>query len=127
MMNGKPNANVSLIQRKIDTCYPEYAVVRNLDPNKPMESNEQWDCTIGYFSYTSEGLSKAVDLFRYKTEENYISRMRLEELATNFKDYIFDLEEDKNVNEVINELVDCYDISENEIEFFGLQKDDETE
>lgn len=111
--------NVALIKRGEKNR--EYAVVRNLDMTEPFESDCQWDRTIDYFRADIEGLQKAVDIFRYKTEENYIPRARLEELATLFKDgLIEDGEED--ALEYFDETCEMSDI---EKEYFGIESEDE--
>lgn len=118
--------NVALIERKTNAKYPEYAVVRNLDRHKSMECDDQWDNTIGYWNNDMRGLANAVDLFRQKTEQNYIPRVRLEELATRFKDYAFEMAENSyDTNDIIEDLQNEYDITDYELEFFGIEKADE--
>ena len=118
--------NVALIERKTNAKYPEYAVVRNLDRHKSMECDDQWDNTIGYWNNDMRGLANAVDLFRQKTEQNYISRARLEELATRFKDYAFEMAENSyDTNDIIEDLQNEYDMTDYELEFFGIEKADE--
>lgn len=112
----KENANVALIERKMNTKYPEYAVVRNLDVSKPMENNCQWDATICYTLHTVEGLQACIEEYRIKTEENYIPRCRLEELATNFKDKMLEWMDTEDLTEVCDEFY----ISKYEREFFGI-------
>jgi len=117
--------NVALIERKTNTRYAEYAVVRNLDRHKSMECDDQWDNTIGYWNNDMRGLANAVDLFRQKTEQNYISRARLEELATRFKDYAFEMAENSyDTNDIIEDLQNEYDMTDYELEFFGINKDE---
>lgn len=108
--------NVALIKRGEKN--KEYAVVRNLDTEEPFESDSQWDNTIQYYSDDIEGLQKAVDCFRRKSEYNYIPRCRLEELATNFKDYVYDNCDDED--EVAEEWCNEYELTENECNFFGI-------
>ena len=79
------NRDYALLQSESDT---EYAVVSGYDPTQP--EDEQWN-HASYFPYwykhTVEKANKlqiALDCFRMKTENNYISRQRLEELATKF-------------------------------------------
>lgn len=64
-----------------------------------------------YILATVEGLESALETFRIKTEENYIPRSRLIELATQFKDCAL---EDEYLAYVIDNM------NESEIEFFGL-------
>ena len=111
------NRNIALIKR--GKKYPEYAVVRNLDMTKPMESDEQWDLTIEYYNPTISGrsnlecLQAAIDCYRAKTEENYISRERLDVIFKNMRDYIYDYFE--NADAVDKELIDYLGLEENEI------------
>lgn len=117
--------NVALIERKTNAKYPEYAVVRNLDRHKSMECDDQWDNTIGYWNNDMRGLANAVDLFRQKTEQNYIPRVRLEELATRFKDYAFEMAENSyDTNDIIEDLQNEYDMTDYELEFFGINKEE---
>lgn len=83
----------SLILRK--TNLDEYAVVYGLN-----EENGEWQHTVGYWNFGKysrldkvEALQAALDCFRVKTENNYISRCRLEELATKFKDGLIEYDE----------------------------------
>lgn len=87
--------NYALLQSESDT---QYAVVSGYDPTQP--EDQQWSHGT-YFTYQNDtqkanSLANALELFRYRTEENYISRSRLEELATQFKDELLEeyLEED---------------------------------
>jgi len=115
--------NVALIERKTNTRYAEYAVVRNLDRHKSMECDDQWDNTIGYWNNDMRGLANAVDLFRQKTEQNYISRARLEELAAQFIDRLIETYvDDPETSEIMEDLIEIYELSDYEIEFFGLEK-----
>ena len=96
----------------------EYAVVNGLNKDR-----NEWDWTVSYWNFSqfgleqSEALSKAIDCFRAKTEPDYISRLRLEELATLFKDGL--IEDDRaSAMEYFNEVCD---MTENELEFFGIE------
>lgn len=98
----------------------EYAVVGGLNKNK-----NEWDWTVSYWDFgrfgleQPEALSKAIDCFRAKTEPDYISRCRLEELATLFKDRL--IEDDReSAMEYFNEVCE---MEENELEFFGIDED----
>lgn len=113
--------NIALIKR--GEKHKEYAVVMNLDVEKPFESNDQWDWTVEYYSADIKGLQQAVDCFRRKSEYEYISRARLEELATNFKDFIMDYIEDEE--DTTEELIAAYDIEDYEASFFGLKESEE--
>jgi hypothetical protein len=105
----------------------EIAVVYGLN-----EEKEEWEHTCNYWSYEYNGsptMSKAValsyglELFRVKTEENYISRYRLEELCTKFKDALYEADEEYADDFVEQE---CF---ENEMEWLGIteSEDDEDE
>lgn len=117
------DGNVALILR--GKTNPEYAVVRNLDTEEPFECDTQWDWTIAYYSDNIEGLQKAIECFRIKTEENYISRMRLEELATNFKDWAIDNQNSYYEDEAKEILISECELSDYEAEFFGLKESEE--
>lgn len=120
------DGNVALILR--GTKYPEYAVVRNIDITKPMESDEQWDNTIEYYPVNNSlnALANAVDCLRRKTETQYISRTRLEEIATKEKDYISELLEDEiGYQEGVNYFRDELEMEDYELEFFGIEIDKE--
>lgn len=120
------NDKYALIER--GTRIHEYAVVSGLN-----EEKKEWDWTVAayafYYSgnvvaqYTqAEALGKAVDLFRLRTEENYISRPRLEELATNFKDKIYQDIMDTETEEEAEEFFKDYCEMENhELTFLGLE------
>jgi hypothetical protein len=105
----------------MDTKYPEYAVVRNLDLSKPMENNCQWDNTIGYTLHTIEGLQACIEVFRDKTESEYIPRCRLEELATLFKDGL--IEDDEEQAKIYFD--ETCDMTHYEKRFFGIEKNEE--
>lgn len=109
----------------------EIAVVYGLNKEK-----EEWKHTCNYWSYEYDGnpigcldkafaLSQALELFRVKTEENYIHRNRLEELATKFKDGLLECDEDF-ATEFFEE--EC-ELTENEREWLGIteSEDDEDE
>ncbi len=118
--------NIALILRGEKIKFAEYAVVRNLDLDKPEENNEQWDFTIEYYQNDVYGLQKAIECFRTKTEENYIPRMRLEELATQFKDGLVEAYgDDPETSEVIEDLIETYELADYEAEFFGLKESED--
>lgn len=86
----------ALLQSESDT---QYVVASGYDPTQP--EDQQWNHGT-YFTYQDDSqkvssLANALELFRYRTEENYISRSRLEELVTNFKNELLEeyLEEDE--------------------------------
>lgn len=113
--------NVSLLQSKSDT---QYCVCSNYNPEAKEDS--QYDSGT-YFCYWGDVerkvyfLAAALENFRVKTEENYIPRPRLEELATQFKDGL--LEDDK---ESALEYFDfTCEMSDEEKEFFGVSESEE--
>ena len=99
----------------------QYAVVSGYDPNQP--ENQQW----GHGTYLTHwnqsiedkqiALFHAIEQFRLKTENNYISRYRLEELATKFKDRLLEADEDFAMEYFGSEC----EMSESEKEFFGIE------
>lgn len=115
--------NCALIKRGSDM--QQYAVVRNLN-----KENGEWDWTVGYSMFdkcsgTTEikALQKMIELFRAKTEPDYISRSRLEELATYFKDGL--IEDDKK--SAMEYFDNVCEMTEEEKEFFGIEEEDEDE
>lgn len=116
--------NIALIKR--GEKHQEYAVVRNLDVEESFESDSQWDNTIEYYSADIEGLQKAVDCFRRKSEYEYISRARLEEIATKFKDTCFEIGGIEEIGDgtVGESLILSCDLEDYEIEFFGIPKEE---
>lgn len=113
--------NVSLLQSQSDT---QYCVCRNYDANA--KEDQQYDGGT-YFCYWGDKerkayfLSAALENFRVKTEENYISRARLEELATKFKDALYEADEEYASDFVEQE---CF---ENEMEWLGIENNGEDE
>lgn len=116
---GEKKGNIALILRgeKIGKRDREYAVVRNLDLNEPMESDCQWDNTISYHYPTIQGLQAAIEVFRDKTESTYIPRCRLEELATQFKDGL--MEDDEEQARIYFD--ETCDMTHYEKQFFGIE------
>ena len=112
----------ALLQSESDT---QYVVVSGYDPTQP--EDKQWSNGT-YFVYWDDKekkamfLSNALELFRCITENNYyISRQRLEELATKFKDGLFAAYlEDQEYNEFFDN--EC-EMIESEKEFFGIGVD----
>ena len=97
----------------------EYAVVSGLNKDK-----NEWDWTVSYWNFSSkfgmphsEALLEAIDCFRAKTEPGYIPRRRLEELATLFKDKLIEDDEES----ACEYFTDTCDMTENELEFFGIE------
>lgn len=110
--------NYALILRRENL--DEYAVVHGLD-----EGNAYWDWTVGcgwYFGRHSnkteaECLAKALDCFRCKTEDDYISYLRLDEIATNSLHAL--IEDD--YESAMEFFEDTLDLSDTEMEYFGIQ------
>lgn len=78
----------ALIKRGVNLN--EYAVVSQLN-----KETGDWAYTCIYYNFSpfsnltqAEALALSTDYFCYKTQNNYIPRYRLEELATKFKDRI---------------------------------------
>lgn len=99
----------------------EYAVVNGLDKTKG-----NWNWTVYYISFDkyspyaeAHALSLVTEVFRSKTETNYIPRFRLEELATKFKDGLFgaDLESEEYDEFFLDEC----EMEPHELEFFGIE------
>lgn len=115
--------NVALIKR--GNTRKEYAVVRDLDVHRSMEYDDCWGLTIGYYNDSIYGLQKAIECYRIKTEENYIPRFRLEELATKLKDYAEEvIESEIGHQEVVNYFRDELEMEDYELEFFGIETDE---
>lgn len=113
----------------------EYALIK-------MESTEEykivsdicadgsWAYTVCSWMYGKYGreeylvLQNAIDSFRARTENTYIPRSRLEELATQWKDKIIQdcwmTEEEQN-----EYFIGEQDMDDAELEFFGLLKGDD--
>ena len=102
----------------------EYAVVNGLN-----KETGEWAWTCEYWAYEYDGmtgnqayaLSSAIDCFRMKTEDNYIPRARLEELATLFKDGLI---EDDEYEAMIYFNETC-EMEDYEKKFFGIEEDNE--
>lgn len=104
------NKNYALLQSETDT---QYCVASNYDPTQP--EDQQWGHG-SYFMYQNAtekaiSLTNALNEFRYKTEDDYLTYSRAIELATQFKDCAL---EDEDLAYVIDNM------DESEIEFFGL-------
>lgn len=112
--------DVAFLVNEEDT---QYAVVRGYDPTQP--EDQQWKYAIEYFCHWKDSLERkieclqnALDCYRAKTERNYISRFRLAELATRFKDCC---EEEEYYEDVIDDMEDY------EKEFFGICQEEDDE
>ena len=103
----------------------QYAVVYGLD-----NANKCWGCTVDYADfgkYSSiteiEALQDMIELFRMRTETDYITRCRLEEVATLFKDVL--VEDDKE--QALIYFNEVCEMTESEKEFFGIETESEEE
>lgn len=111
----------ALIVRK--ESLDEYAVVSGLN-----KETGEWAHTCGYWyfgRYASmtkvNALQHALDYFRCKTEENYISRLRLEELATLFMDGLIEDDRESAMEYFENEC----EMESYEMKFFGMESEEE--
>lgn len=111
----------ALIKR--GTEFPEYAVVSGLVPEQERRfDGNDWDYTVAAYNVDAIELSHAIDAFRFFTEDRYILRGRLEELATKFKDGLLGAYlEPAEYEEFFDEECEMEDY---EKEFFGLKGDD---
>lgn len=113
--------NVSLLQSQSDT---QYCVCWNYNPSG--KENQQYD-NGKYFCYWEDKgqkpycLANALEAFRYRTEENYITRSRLEELASIFKDGLIEDDEEYAMEYF---TYDC-EMTDYELEFFGIETERE--
>lgn len=103
----------------------EYAVVNGLNKER---GNWAWTCCYYNFSEfapidKAEALFLALDYFRMRTETDYISRCRLEELAALFKDGLIE-DDEESAMEYFDEVCE---MTESEKEFFGIETESEEE
>ena len=103
----------------------EYAVVNGLN-----KETGEWCWTCCYYNFgnyspidKAKALFLALDYFRMRTEENYIPRCRLEELATQFKDGLIE-DDEESAMEYFDEVCE---MTESEKEFFGIETESEEE
>lgn len=113
--------NYALLQSESDT---QYAVVCSYDSTKP--EDQQW-ANGTYFTYwgdtkrKADCLQSALNCFRSRTEENYIPRCRLEELAALFKDGLISNDKESameyfnEVCEMTNEEKNFFHVETNKI------------
>lgn len=101
----------------------EYAVVYGLN-----KESGDWAHTAVYYNFgqyslisNEEALYYALDYFLMRTKENHISRYRLEELATLFKDGLIE-DDEESAHEYFDEV--CY-MTDEEKEFFGIETESE--
>ena len=100
----------------------QYVVASGYNPDG--KEDEQWSYASYFMYYGNEQakalyLQAALDMFRAKSEENYIPRYRLEELATKFKDGL--LEDDKEEAMIFFDE-EC-ELTDSEKEWFGIADD----
>ena len=115
--------NYALIKRGSER-FQEYSIVAGLvtEQERKFEGSD-WDGTVAAYDVNVKGLSDAIDCFRYLTELDYIPRLRLEELATKFKDGLLGAYlEPAEYEEFFDE--EC-EMDDYEKEFFGLNGDEE--
>lgn len=108
--------NIALIDRGI-----EYVVAIGYD-------GKQWEQGIYFTHWDNEieklrMLSKAAECFRVKTDDEYISRSRLEELATDSLHALLEDDEETAMEFFEQEL----ELTEFEREYFGIKTESEEE
>lgn len=111
------SGNYTLLER----VGKEFVVASGYDETQPEGS--QWDhgTYFTYWGYEADKarcLANAIDFFRMRTEENYIPRERLENLAMSFKNCC---RKEENFDEVV------YCMADHERDFFELEKIEETD
>ncbi len=96
----------------------QYAVVSGLD-----KEAGSWDWTCCYYDFgkfsdltKAEALFKALDYYRMRTDERYISWARMSEIATVLKDGLIEDGEE----EAYRYMADVAELSDTEAEYFGL-------
>lgn len=101
-------------------CSSFYVVVSGYDENKP--DGHQWEHG-DYFNFALSGIMEkqrmlyaAIEAYRAKTEEHYIPRCRLEELATLFKDGMIE-DDEETAKEYFDDICE---MSQDEKDFFGI-------
>ena len=103
----------------------QYVVACGFDETQP--ENQQWENGL-YYSHWNESatekqrmLSVALEVFRIRTEKDYIHRNRLEELATKFKDGLLETDKDFAMEYFDSEC----EMEDYEKEFFGIESETE--
>ena len=105
----------------------QYVVACGFDETLP--ENQQWSQGYYYTHWnTSEivkqrMLSAALEYYRTLTETDYITRCRLEELATKFKDGLIEADDDFAMEYFDSEC----EMTDGEKEFFGIETESEEE
>lgn len=103
----------------------EYVVAMGFDETQP--ENQQWEQGMYYTHWNESEIKKmcclqaSLDHFRLLVDMDYISRRRLEELATKFKDGLFECDEDYAMEFC---QYDC-ELTESEMEWFGITESEE--
>lgn len=110
------NGNISLLQSQSDT---QYCVCSNYDATQL--ENQQYNsgtyfCYWGDKELKAQFLSAALECFRARTEENYISKYRMEELASKAIDGL--IEDD--ATEASYYFIEEMEMEDFELNFFGL-------
>lgn len=114
----------ALVQDEADT---KYLVVNGYDPDAP--EDQQWSATSSSYLYWDdkerkpEYLAHAIDFFRYRTEDDYISRSRMEEISTAALHELKEIDEDSFTDFCDGDL----DLTEEERKWFGLNDGEEDE
>ena len=105
----------------------QYVVACGFDETQPEGS--QWSQGY-YYTHWNQGvedkqiaLFHAIEQFRLKTEPDYISRYRLEELATQCKCGLIEDDEEQ----ALIYFDEVCEMSESEQEFFGIETESEEE
>lgn len=115
--------NVALLENEANT---EYVVAVGYDPDAP--EDQQWGYG-NYFPYwmntdkKAAALASALEYFRYRTEIDYTSRSRMEEIATAALHELKETDEDSFTDFCDGDLK----LTEEEKEWFGLSDGEEEE
>ena len=112
--------NISLLQSQSDT---QYCVCSDYDKTQKEDQqyyNGTYFCYWGNEERKAHFLSAALECFRARTEENYISRYRMEEIASKSIDAFIESEP----NEAAYFFTGRHelDMNESELDFFGLDE-----
>lgn len=109
--------NMSLLQSQSDT---QYCVCRNYNPNE--KEDQQYE-RGAYYCYWGDSnikmymLSFALEDFREKAEENYISKYRMEELVCKFAKGLIQDDKESAIEYFTGEC----EMATHEMEFFGIK------
>lgn len=109
----------ALLQSESDT---QYAVVSGYDPSQPEDQQWAHGTYFTYFQNNSKKmlyLQSAYDCFMEKVNADYISRCRLSELATLFKDGL--ISDDRE--SAFEYFENCCEMTDKEKEWFGIEED----